>query len=342
MALAGSRVGPEGGRIIVINRSGSSIVVALMAVLTLGMIMVLPTLSDPVIDASDTPLPSRDQIALEHGRSALVRIEGGSFTRGTWPGEVEQAVRQCIEAGGGCTTGMGADSYPAHIVHLDTFWMETTEVSYGQYVTFLNTLGPRGHLTGCDSQMCVVTQLENNTSAITFDGVGYDTSNPAIDDFPVVNVTWHGASAYCASLGRRLPTEAEWEYAARGGRSSLYPWGDEWNYAAANVRGSINADGVIIAGPSPVGGRVEFASRDGVRDLAGNVAEWVADWYDAGFYGRPQARADNPLGPLTGTERGVRGGSWDDLPFFARAVQRASLAPESYSSSLGFRCVADD
>lgn len=324
-------------------RQESSIALAVMALLTLVMVVLLPVLSQnqpAVTEARGALTP--DLLALDRGRSALARVQGGTFMRGTTEDEIQQAARQCANEGGRCDAALAQDATPPHTVRVSTFWMEITEVTYRQYTNFLNTLGPRGHLTGCGGQLCAVTQMESSTSPIAFDGTGYETSNPAINDYPVVNVTWYGAQAYCQSLGRRLPTEAEWEYAARGPRETLYPWGNAWRYDAANVRGSTSADGVIIAGPQPVGGHVVYASRDGVRDLAGNVAEWVADWYAADYYQQPEAQLENPTGPATGLERVARGGSWNEAAFYARSVQRAHFLPDTASTSIGFRCAQDE
>jgi formylglycine-generating enzyme required for sulfatase activity len=328
------------------TRQANPYLLALLSLLTLGMVMLLPVLNQ------DQPRPAAandkvaevlpQQRALQLGQTAMVLVDGDIFTRGTTVQEVLRAVSQCVERDGGrCDPSLGADSYPAHVVRLNAFWMEINEVTYGQYVSFLNTLGTDAHLTGCDGQPCVLTQTQSAASYIVFDGTRYVTTNAAIDDYPVVDVTWYGAQAYCEAIGRRLPTEAEWEFAARGPRSTLYPWGNTWVFEAANVRGSTNRDGTIIAGPQPVGGQVAYASRDGIRDLAGNVAEWVADWYHADFYATPASRVDNPLGPQSGDERVVRGGSWDELPFFARSVQRGAMLPTDTSQRVGFRCAAD-
>jgi formylglycine-generating enzyme required for sulfatase activity len=332
--------------VLLMGRHNGSLVVALMALLTLIMAMLLPVLGREFTSTSQlTPqnsLLSPDMQMLDLQRSSLVRVEGGVFFRGTTPDEVQRALELCSENGNLCDAALAENSYPPHRVRLGTFWMEANEVTYRQYVAFLNTLGAGGHISGCLGQFCALTQAEIATGSIVQSGGKYALANPAFADYPVVDVTWYGAQAYCEALGRRLPTEAEWEYAARGVSGTLYPWGDQWNYDAANVRGSTrNRDGVIIAGPQPVGSFSAGASRDGIRDLAGNVAEWVADWYAPDHYLNDAALTDNDPGPSSGFERVVRGGSWDDPAFYARAVHRSSLPPLETSGSVGFRCVAN-
>lgn len=325
------------------HRQSGSLVMIVMAILTLGIIMLLPMLSENRTEtrsATSPPVPASES-ALALGRSMMVTVEGGLFTQGTTADEINQAVQLCMQMGGDCNPALGLDSMPTHEVMISDFWMEATEVTHAQYVNFLNTLGARGHLTGCSDTLCADTRLETSASLIAFDGITYNTANPAVDDYPITYVTWYGAQAYCEALGRRLPTEAEWEYAARGTNGTLYPWGDEWSYEAANVRGSVRTGNTIIAEVQPVGGFPIYASRDGVRDLAGNVAEWTADWYDEMAYAQLATRANNPTGPSEGTARVVRGGSWDNHAFFARSVQRSHFTPDTTASDVGFRCVAD-
>lgn len=323
-----------------------------MALLTLVIVVALPVLSSTLTGgglAAGSGVPAESGVeavtmrAFDNQRSPLVRVEGGVFTRGATHNEIAQAIAWCEASGKRCDASHLADAQPAHRLQVDTFWMEVNEVTYQQYAAFLNTLGPGGHVDGCDGHLCLVTRQESDTSGMILSGGVYRATNPALNDYPVVDVTWHGAQAYCEALGRRLPTEAEWEYAARGVTGSVFPWGDEWREDAANVRGSTqNEHGVIIAGPQPVGARPAFASRDGVRDLAGNVAEWVADWYAPDHYVSAQAVRANDTGPADGSERVIRGGSWNDNLFYAHSAQRRSLSPSLTASSVGFRCVADD
>jgi formylglycine-generating enzyme required for sulfatase activity/protein-disulfide isomerase len=259
---------------------------------------------------------------------------GGIFTMGTNSTEVEAAIAMCAPEDG-CDAALAEDSYPEHDVPLERYQMEVLEVSNAQYAAFLNTLGPDAHLAGCQDFQCILTNEEDPASNITFDGETYAPVEDA-DNLPVTHVSWYGAQAYCEALGRRLPSEAEWELVARGPELAIYPWGEVFDIEYANVAST--GLGGVAAVDAFSGGMSSY----GALNMIGNVAEWTGDWYAADFYSTEAAVEVNPASPDQGTERVVRGGSWADAPFFARAPQRASAPPDAMLPTLGFRCAASD
>ncbi len=162
-------------------------------------------------------------------------------------------------------------------------------------------------------------------------------------DHPIVNVTWEDAKTYCEWAGGRLPTEAEWEYAARGGQQGLkYPWGNEVSHEQANYGADKCCSG-LAAGrdqweyTSPVGSFPE--SEFGLYDMAGNVSEWLADWYDEDYY--KNAPIVDPQGPASGELRVLRGGSWVNNPEVLRTSNRFRDQPDLRVSNVGFRCARE-
>lgn len=279
---------------------------------------------------------------LASGATRMSLVSGGDFQMGTTQQEAAAAVSVCVnQMNGNCQISHAEDSFPPHSVTVNSFQMDVTEVTIGQYTLFLNTLGPRSHLNGCSGQPCAATRNEApETGYIEFDGAVYSVAD-LFANLPMTSVTWYGARAYCEALGRRLPTEAEWERAARGTDGRIYPWGNDWDATRANTRRA--ATGATPANsPVAVGSYPDGASPYGILDMAGNVAEWVNDWYQSNFYSQPAASGLNPQGPTTGTTKVVRGGSWDTMPFYARTVHRQDYEPNSQALFIGFRCVADE
>jgi formylglycine-generating enzyme required for sulfatase activity len=219
---------------------------------------------------------------------------------------------------------------PMHRVSLDGYWIYRTEVTNAMYQACVNEVAcPRPAYT---------------RSATRPEYFG----NPIYADYPVIFVSWRDAAAYCRWAGGRLPSEAEWEKAARGEDGRLFPWGNQppdgekvnfcdWNCSAAH-RDPSHDDG--YRDTAPVGNYLAGASPYGVLDMAGNVWEWTFDWFQEAYYKvSPEL---NPLGPASGTRRVIRGGSWFNPAEGLRTVARASYSPETTLESLGFRCVVDN
>jgi formylglycine-generating enzyme required for sulfatase activity len=227
----------------------------------------------------------------------------------------------------GSPDGVGNDDeHPQHRVYLDAFLMGRFEVTNNQYVEFLNAIGRNEDDEG--------NELVNiDTAAIRSKEDVYSVVK-GWEDKPVVGVSWHGAKAYAEWEGGRLPTEAEWEKAARGENSLEWPWGDSWETGMCNTWES------DLQGPAAVGSYPMGASPYGVEDLIGNVYEWLADWYQDDYYAVSPSR--NPKGPETGVFRVLRGGSWAELEDKSRVTARFGQRPiEGGDSDFGFRIVKD-
>jgi formylglycine-generating enzyme len=211
--------------------------------------------------------------------------------------------------------GVGrADEWPQRSVYLDTFAIDQVEVTNERYMAFVATTGHR-----------------NPPNPY---GTGPLLSAKGIEQLPVVQVTWYDAKAYCSWAKKRLPTEAEWEKAARGTDSRKFPWGNE---AATPKRANFDREWEEEKTLHPVGTLPGGDSPYEVKDLSGNAREWVQDWYDAEYYQHAPDR--NPRGPEKGIVRSIRGGSWhspvSDITTSARG--RGGFALQTHGT--GFRCV---
>ncbi len=300
-----------------------------------------PVLGTPPVEQATQAigLPSGPEIppTLDAIKTEMVTVPGGTYLMGTTLDEASAAMDECALYGKTCTDlSWVQDSTPPHPTTVDSFQMEVYEVSVDQYVAFLNFLGPNGHKTGCQGQPCALTNIEDaDRSYIAFDGTSYSVRNPEFQtNHPITLVTWWGAEEYCRTLNRRLPTEAEWERAARGSQNYIYPWGFEFDTAKA-MSSVPEATGTVPVNSYPNG-----TSPYGIYNMAGNVSEWVSDWYQSDYYTQQlNAPEPNPKGPISGTDKVYRGGSWDTAPLFLRSVHRLSIPPGQPSASIGFRCV---
>jgi formylglycine-generating enzyme required for sulfatase activity len=195
---------------------------------------------------------------------------------------------------------------PVHTVYVNAFYMDVIEVTNKQYKLFLDATGHKKP-----------SYWENSRF-----------NDP---DFPVVGISWEDAQDYAAWSGKRLPTEAEWEYAARAGlQNAKFPWGDE------------DAKGRACYGKPYMHGvpeKVSSYAPNGFKlfDMAGNVGEWCSDWYLDDAYKNVQS--NNPTGPVKATLKVVRGGSWYEDSYYLRCSARKGISPSSYSNAVGFRCV---
>ncbi|MDH4083408.1 MAG: formylglycine-generating enzyme family protein [Nitrospira sp.] len=242
------------------------------------------------------------------------------------------------------------DEHPERHVYLSGFLMDRFEVTNQAYATFVQATGHRAP--------------ENSNQAATL--WANNQPLPGIERHPVVNVSWDDAAAYCRWVGKRLPTEAEWEKAARGTDGRRYPWGNEWDFTMANsasywaqrtiefTSGAdwdafwVKGDGARLAKEKGIQGEVltmpmdsfpQSVSPYGLFDMAGNVAEWVQDWYDPNYY--RQALLSDPPGPSRGAIKAMRGGSWLKPARSLRTSDRDWGTMDSRPSGTGFRCAKD-
>lgn len=292
----------------------------------------------PLPTAESLASPTPTQEAFGALKTDMIIIPGSTFTMGTSAEEGQEAMDECMVYGRTCTDlNLVSDSIPPHAVTLDSFQMEIYEVGLSQYVAFLNGMGSDSHIFGCQGQPCALTSQEQEFSNILYDGTTYSVRNdPLYADYPATYVTWWGAAAYCEALGRRLPTEAEWEHAARGQDSTIYPWG--YAFDPQKAMSALDA----APGPVSVYSYPNGTSPYGIFNMAGNVEEWVSDWYQPDYYSTQATggAVENPQGPFSGTDKVLRGGGWDTYPLFLRSVHRMSAAPGYSAASIGFRCAA--
>jgi formylglycine-generating enzyme required for sulfatase activity len=210
-----------------------------------------------------------------------------------------------------------SDEEPLHAVYLDAYFIDKTEVTNAQYAQCVA------------AGRCAAPFFDHSQTRDPY----YGTSTYA--HYPVVFVNWERVRDYCAWKGKRLPTEAEWEKAARGsGTYRVYPWGNQ--RATCTLA---NHEEECVGDTDRVGTYPAGASPYGVLNMGGNVLEWVADWYDDDYY--EVSPYSNPTGPASGTRKSIRGGNWRSYWFHIRVASRSKLNYTNASGTTGFRCAAD-
>ena len=246
----------------------------------------------------------------------MVLVPAGTFPMG---GDADASLATCTTflGVGKCERSSYENQEPQHDVYLNTYYIDKYEVTNDSYKTCVN------------ASVCAPPVQTNSSSRSSYYGE-YDFRN-----FPVINVDWIMANTYCEWRGARLPTEAEWEKAARDSDGRTYPWGNDIDCTRANSVGGEN--GTCVGDTTDVGSYESGQSPYGAYDMGGNVWEWVVDWYSATYY--QNSPFENPHGPDSGENRVVRGGAWADFTAsLVPSAYRLNLNPSHTSGIVGFRC----
>ena len=216
------------------------------------------------------------------------------------------------------------DEEPVHRVTLSSYWIDKYEVTSSNFSTFLNKNKNEAHRF-IEIAPAVTIELKNNIYR----------PRKGLENYPVNRVSWFGADAYCRWKEKRLPTEAEWEKAARGTDKRIFPWGNEFpDNSRVTYRRKFNEQGFQVM--EPVDGMKLGVSPYGLHHMAGNVWEWVSDWFDAAVY--QDEKREDPQGPDSGTSKVLRGGNWYYKAYYMRTTYRFNEKPEIFKVWQGFRC----
>lgn len=270
-----------------------------------------PTYTPTPESPTNTPLPPEDPNQRINSRdgAGYVRIPAGNFWRGVDESMITAMLEQCSR----CERRNFEDALPLRQINLPEFWIYKTEVTTDQYQKCVQ------------DGACSSPQNFGSRKRTSY------YSDPSYSDYPVIYITWADAANYCQWAGGRLPTEAEWEKAARGTDMRLFPWGSQ-SSGASKANTSAQVGDTTAVGSYPQG-----QSPYGLMDMAGNVYEWILDWYNASYYN--EAPDYNPGGPGSGESRVIRGGSADYREGFASTVFRDNHPPFEATDQIGFRCV---
>ena len=279
----------------------------LLLVIVVGLVFSLPTVpkflplkeTERLLAMQDvTTNAAWEPVVRRRNGLDMVLVPAGCFQMGATDTQLQEAMTSCNKyyGGYGCQLSFENEQPPHQVCFSEPFWIGRTAVTNLQY--------------GSSSGQTLVLLSRGLT-------------------WPRESVNWGQAADFCQKRGARLPTEAEWEFAARGPDALIYPWGDDYDIHKATLR---------KISPAPVGERPEGASWVGALDMSGGIGEWVNDWYGAYSF---EAQTD-PSGPSSGKFRLVRGGDWfAHASFFVRTTFRDPKDPGYATSSVGFRCASD-
>lgn len=308
-------------------------------------------------DSTTKPEPRRQtkdrEISGKDGAS-MVLIPAGNFQMGSMKEEVARAIQTCVKdykQDQQTCEGWYKPELPQHKVHLDAFYLDKYEVTNRLFQLFVQQTSYR------------TTAEQEGSAWALVEGKGWEEVKGAnwqkpeaaatiFDsgrmDHPVVSVSWGDGQAYCRWAEKRLPTEAEFEYATRAGTTTQYWWGpgNPGTRRVENIADESAKQLLSVIMPGYNDGTVRTAPVGsyevnpwGLYDISGNVREWVADWYDSNYYSKSPAQ--NPIGPSGGEYRVLRGGSWDNDPGDVRSADRGRDAPTYRGDDIGFRCAQD-
>lgn len=240
-----------------------------------------------------TPSSGFSTVITDNTGTEMLLVPSGEFTMGSTRGN--------------------PDEKPVHQVYLDTYYIDKYLVTNALYSVCVQ------------AGKCQSPKYINSATHPSYYG------NSQFNNYPVIDVDWNMANTYCEWRGARLPTEAEWEKAARGTDGRTYPWGEGLDCSKTNYS-------VCVGDTTPVDHYPDSQSVYGVYDMAGNVWEWIADWYDANYYATIGENSNNPQGPSKGQYRVLRGGSWLSPQTNIRSASRYSYVPSTILQTVGFRC----
>jgi formylglycine-generating enzyme required for sulfatase activity len=282
--------------------------------------------TEPQTSSTPEELGVGSTMISEKDGMVMVYVPAGEFQMGSDP---DEALAECQKFNTDCQRDWFTDEEPIHTVDLNAYWIDQTEVTNAMYVKCVKA-------GACDPP--------DESESYTHDSYYGDSE---YNDYPVMYVSWNDAIAYCEWVDRRLPTEAEWEKAAIWDEDSqakrLYPWGNSFDGTKVNFCDTNCTYDWKIADyndgyedVSPVGNYPAGSSFFGAYDMAGNVWEWMSDWYDSGYYSK--SPGSNPTGPLNGDFRVLRGSAWDGSNISVRPAGRFWRDPTNSNDLIGFRC----